>query len=65
MRKEYLIYAFQLECGDLIYCWEGWHLVYGLKGAYIRGRGLLVDIKLEDGWHRVECLSQIKVCRNV
>lgn len=65
MRREILIYAYQLECGDLIHCWEGWHLVLGLKGSYVRGRGLLVDVRLHDGWHRVECLSCIKVCRNV
>lgn len=65
MRKELIIYAYQLEVGDLVHCWEGWYLVLGLKGSYVRGRGLLVDVELHDGWHRVECLSQIKVCRNV
>lgn len=64
MRKESLIYAYQLECDDLINCWEGWHLVLDLKGSYVRGRGLLVDIKLRDGWHRVECLARLKVMRH-
>lgn len=64
MRKESLIYAFQLGCGDLINCGDDWFLVLDLKGSYVRGRGLLVDIKLSDGWHRVECLLIIKVLRH-
>lgn len=64
MRKEIFIHAYQLEVGDLINCWEGWHLVLDLKGSYIRGRGLLVNVKLHDGWHLVECLLKIKVCRH-
>ena len=63
MRREIKLHAYQLECGDLIESWEGWHLVYNLKGTYVRGRGLLVDILLDDGWHRVECLSILKVSR--
>ena len=63
MRREIKLHAYQLECGDLIESWESWHLVHNLKGAYVRGRGLLVDILLDDGWHRVECLSILKVSR--
>lgn len=65
VKKELNIYAYQLQIGDLVHCWEGWYLVFGLKGSYVRGRGLLVDIKFHDGWHHVECLSQLKVCRYV
>lgn len=65
MKKEILIYAYQLGCGDLINCWEGWYSVLDLKGSYVRGRGLLVDIRLHDGWHRVECLTRLKVIRYV
>lgn len=64
MKKIEMIYAYQLECGDLIHCWEGWHLVFNLKGTYARGRGLLVDIKLQDGWYRVECSARLKVLRH-
>lgn len=65
MRREIKLHAYQLEVGDLVESWEGWHLVHNLKGSYMRGRGLLVDILLDDGWHRVECLSILKVSRNV
>lgn len=64
MEKELLIHAFQLEVGDMIHCWEGWYKVFGLKGTYVRGRGLLVDIMLHDRPHRVECLATIKVIRH-
>ena len=65
MRREIKLHAYQLEVGDLVESWEGWYLVHNLKGSYMRGRGLLVDILLDDGWHRVECLSILKVSRNV
>lgn len=64
MGKEVSIYAFQLERGDLIHCWEGWYEVFDLKGSYVPGCGLLVDIKLHDGWHSVGCLATIKCIRH-
>lgn len=64
MGKVVSIYAFQLERGDFIHCWEGWYMVFDLKGSYVRGRGLLVDIELIDGWRRVECLATIKCIRH-
>lgn len=65
MRKEMKLHAYQLECGDLIESDGAWRLVHNLKGSYIRGRGLLVDVLLDVGWHRIECLSVLRVSRNV
>lgn len=59
------IFAYQLKLGDLIFSDGGYFLVLDLKGSYIRGRGLLVDIKLNDGWHRVECTNKLNIYRNV
>lgn len=64
MKMIKVLYAYQLECGDFIHCREGWHLVFNLKGAYVRGHGLLVRIRLLDGWHYVDCSNRFKVMRH-
>lgn len=65
MRKEITLHAYQLEVGDLIF-WDGQYLlVHDLKGSYIRGRGLMVDVSLSDGWHRMEIMFVLKVFRHV
>ena len=65
MRRESYLYAFQLEIGDLV-LWDGQYLiVHNLKGSYVCGRGIMVDVLLSDGWHRMEVKFLLKVFRHV
>lgn len=57
------IHAFQLEIDDLIKSGDNEFIVRGLRGSYIRGRGLLVDVITDNGIHRLECLSVVNVTR--
>ena len=65
MRKELILHPFQLEIGDLV-LWDGqYFIVHNLKGSHVRGRGLMVDVLLSDGWHRVDIMLVLKVYRHV
>lgn len=65
MRKQLILHPFQLKIGDFV-VWDGNHLVvHDLKGSYVRGRGLVVDVLLSDGWHRMDIMFVLKVHRDV
>lgn len=57
------IHAFQLEVGDLIESGDSCIVVRKLRGSYVRGRGLLVDVISDYDKHRLECLSVVDVYR--
>lgn len=65
MRKELILHPYQLEVDDLVF-WDGQFLtVHNLKGSYVRGRGLMVDVLLGDGWLRLGVMCVLKVYRHV
>lgn len=64
MRVEVNLCAYQLMVDDFIHWSNGWYRVLDLRGGYLRGFGLVVDILLTDGWHRIKYLTQFKVARH-
>lgn len=63
MMRKMKIHAFQLEIGDVIESDGRFLLVRKLRGSYVRGRGLLVDVSTDEDDHLLECLSVVNVYR--
>lgn len=49
MRREVSVFAYQLEVGMWIFMDGIWRKVKSLKGTFLPGRGLTIDVELSVG----------------
>lgn len=61
MNKSIYVYAFQLVVGDCIILDGRYLTIYDIKGVYLHGRGLAVDVYTQCGCNRILANSTIEV----